>query len=117
MNSRVFVKLSDNDLETFLKENEQKYCKKTEFDPYVFMEYLAAKVGNTTQCEFYFLDFQTRARSVWMGNTDGLGIKTNIFSKQVQARYIRIFPLMYSYKMCMKLELFGCRKSKRFYLA
>lgn len=54
---------------------------------------------------------------VWMGNTDGLGIKTNMFDEQVQARYIRIFPLTYNYKMCMKLELFGCRKSKGFYLA
>ena len=50
---------------------------------------------------------------VWNGNSDGLGTVTNMFRTPLEARFIRIYPLDYKSKMCLRLELYGCKKSKK----
>ncbi|XP_031562760.1 lactadherin-like isoform X5 [Actinia tenebrosa] len=44
---------------------------------------------------------------VFRGNKHGLDIKNNKFS-QIEARYIKIFPVSFYIRICLRIELYGC---------
>ncbi|XP_074639733.1 uncharacterized protein LOC141897950 isoform X2 [Acropora palmata] len=48
---------------------------------------------------------------VMRGNHDGRSVVRHNFSSQVYARYIRIYPMAYRYRICMRMELYGCSNS------
>ncbi|XP_068671845.1 discoidin, CUB and LCCL domain-containing protein 2-like isoform X1 [Montipora foliosa] len=60
----------------------------------------------------YSRDGQTwRIGQVMRGNHDGKSVVTRTFTPAIFARYIRIYPLNYNYRICMRMELYGCSNS------
>lgn len=60
----------------------------------------------------YSRDGQTwRIGQVMHGNHDGQSVVTHTFTSAIFARYIRIYPLNYNYRICMRMELYGCSNS------
>ncbi|XP_044162876.1 EGF-like repeat and discoidin I-like domain-containing protein 3 [Acropora millepora] len=44
----------------------------------------------------------------WMrGNHDGRSVVRHNFSSPIYARYIRVYPVAYRYRICMRMELYG----------
>ncbi|XP_067043277.1 lactadherin-like isoform X1 [Acropora muricata] len=48
---------------------------------------------------------------VMRGNRDGRSVVRHTFSSPVYARYIRVYPKTYRYRICMRMELYGCSNS------
>ena len=46
------------------------------------------------------------------GNHDGRSVVRHNFSSPKYARYIRVYPVAYKYRICMRMELYGCSNSK-----
>ena len=46
------------------------------------------------------------------GNTDAEAAVTNTFNPKISARYIRVNPVKYRHKVCMRLELYGLKNCK-----
>ncbi|XP_015749442.1 PREDICTED: discoidin, CUB and LCCL domain-containing protein 2-like [Acropora digitifera] len=42
------------------------------------------------------------------GNHDGRSVVRHNFSSPMYARYIRVYPVAYRNKICMRMELYGC---------
>ncbi|XP_067044218.1 discoidin, CUB and LCCL domain-containing protein 2-like isoform X2 [Acropora muricata] len=42
------------------------------------------------------------------GNRDGRSVVRHTFSSPMYARYIRVYPVAYRYRICMRMELYGC---------
>lgn len=42
------------------------------------------------------------------GNRDGRSVVRHTFSSPVYTRYIRVYPMEYRYRICMRMELYGC---------
>lgn len=49
---------------------------------------------------------------VLVGNTDVQTAVTNTFNPEISARYIRVYPIKYRLRVCMRLELYGLTKCK-----
>lgn len=47
---------------------------------------------------------------LFVGNSDGYGVKQRMFPQPVQARFIRIAPQTWSQGIAMRIELLGCRE-------
>ncbi|XP_074639744.1 lactadherin-like isoform X2 [Acropora palmata] len=45
---------------------------------------------------------------VMKGNRDGRSVMRHNFTPPVYARYIRVYPKTYKYRICMRMELYGC---------
>ncbi|KAK3725004.1 hypothetical protein QZH41_017484, partial [Actinostola sp. cb2023] len=53
---------------------------------------------------------QNNSEKVFVGNNhNGVDIITNRFNA-IQARYIKVIPVTYKYKVCLRMELYGCIK-------
>ncbi|XP_074639740.1 discoidin, CUB and LCCL domain-containing protein 2-like isoform X2 [Acropora palmata] len=48
---------------------------------------------------------------VMTGNHDGKSVVSHTFIRPVYARYIRVYPMAYRYRICMRMELYGCSNS------
>jgi len=48
---------------------------------------------------------------VMTGNHDGKSVASHTFIRPVYARYIRVYPMAYRYRICMRMELYGCSNS------
>ncbi|XP_074639737.1 uncharacterized protein LOC141897951 isoform X4 [Acropora palmata] len=48
---------------------------------------------------------------VMRGNHDGRSVASHAFIPPVYARYIRVYPVAYRYRICMRMELYGCSNS------
>ncbi|XP_044184811.1 uncharacterized protein LOC122964956 [Acropora millepora] len=48
---------------------------------------------------------------VMRGNHDGTSVVSHTFIPPVYARYIRVYPMAYRYRICMRMELYGCLNS------
>ncbi|XP_015780645.1 PREDICTED: coagulation factor VIII-like [Acropora digitifera] len=48
---------------------------------------------------------------VMRGNRDGRSVVRHTFSTPMYARYIRVYPVAYRYRICMRMELYGCSNS------
>lgn len=48
-------------------------------------------------------------KEVLAGNTDAEAAVTNTFNPKISARYIRVYPVKYRHKVCMRLELYGLK--------
>ena len=46
------------------------------------------------------------------GNHDGRSVASHTFIPPVYARYIRVYPMAYRYRICMRMELYGCSNCK-----
>ena len=46
------------------------------------------------------------------GNRDGGSMVRHTFRSQKLARYIRVYPMAYRYRICMRMELYGCPNCK-----
>jgi len=44
---------------------------------------------------------------VMRGNHDGKSVASHTFIRPVYARYIRVYPMAYRYRICMRMELYG----------
>ena len=49
---------------------------------------------------------------VLAGNTDAEAAVTNTFNPKISARYIRVYPVKYRLRVCMRLELYGPKNCK-----
>lgn len=49
-------------------------------------------------------------KEVLVGNTDVQTAVTNTFNPEISARYIRVYPIKYRLRVCMRLELYGLTK-------
>ncbi|XP_074639743.1 lactadherin-like isoform X1 [Acropora palmata] len=47
-------------------------------------------------------------QQVMKGNRDGRSVMRHNFTPPVYARYIRVYPKTYKYRICMRMELYGC---------
>ncbi|XP_044162875.1 uncharacterized protein LOC122947546 [Acropora millepora] len=48
---------------------------------------------------------------VMRGNHDGRSVVRHTFNSPVYARYIKVYPMAYRYRICMRMELYGCSNS------
>ncbi|XP_067043280.1 discoidin, CUB and LCCL domain-containing protein 2-like isoform X2 [Acropora muricata] len=48
---------------------------------------------------------------VLRGNRDGRSVVRHTFTPPVYARYIKVYPVAYRYRICMRMELYGCSNS------
>lgn len=53
-----------------------------------------------------------KSLQVLAGNTDAEAAVTNTFNPKISARYIRVYPVKYRHKVCMRLELYGLKNCK-----
>ena len=51
-------------------------------------------------------------QQVMRGNHDGKSVVRHTFIPPVYARYIRVYPMAYRYRICMRMELYGCSNCK-----
>jgi len=51
-------------------------------------------------------------QQVMKGNRDGRSVMRHNFTPPVYARYIRVYPKTYKYRICMRMELYGCLDCK-----
>ena len=49
---------------------------------------------------------------VMIGNHDGISVQKRNFSSPINARFIRVHPIAPKGKICLRMELYGCRNRK-----
>ncbi|KAL9956984.1 hypothetical protein ACROYT_G038556 [Oculina patagonica] len=48
-------------------------------------------------------------KELWTGNSDAQTVVKNTFNPAISARFVRIYPITYNFRVCMRIELYGCR--------